>query len=367
MGVTNRYSEKEFSQKASFLSFGAILAVMFIHSSDIVPEFALTWKGALIHFVGTSLTSWAVPFFFTVSGYFFWIKRGDWSDVCGAWKKVLSKKIRTLGVPYLLWCVIGALCISPLIMYSNHVTGRPLVERSIFGANSLIGTLCACFGIDGTPIGNVPLWYVRALISIFLMAPLFVFVIKRMKWVGLLLACTCVFIRPFYEVPFITYQVRGLGYFYFGMMLSDCDCIRKPVSVRNVLLGAVVVLVLLIDDMTMRICTVFLPVALMFLLWGCYDVFSWPRNVAEVPWSVRQTFWIYCLHMIPTGYLLAIGRLCLGKTDVAAVLFMFVIPPIALLFSLLCGFVINKYCPVAYCALTGGRGTKYSEKKRVEL
>ena len=172
------YTDTTFSLKVSRLSFFAMLAVMFIHSSDIIGGGdVVTRETVLLHFVGSSLTSWAVPFFFVVSGFFFWRSRDRWGNGLVAWKMTLLKKARTLLVPYLFWCAIGAVCVLPLVVCSNHVAGRALFERTFIRSGTLSGSLIDCLGVGGVPIGNVPLWYVRALLSIFVLSPLFVFLI----------------------------------------------------------------------------------------------------------------------------------------------------------------------------------------------
>lgn len=268
------YTDTTFSLKVSRLSFCAMLAVMFIHSSDIIGGGDVcTWETVLLHFVGSSLTSWAVPFFFVVSGFFFWKSRDRWSNGMVAWKTTLMKKARTLLVPYLFWCAIGAVCVLPLVVWSNHVAGRALFERTFITSGTLSGSLIDCLGIDGVPIGNVPLWYVRALLSIFFLSPLFVFLIRRIKWIGFGLACACVFVNPYLSIPFVTDQMRGLGYFYFGMMLAECEWIKNHVSKKILVISGIGVLFLVVDDLLWHKCTVFLPIALMIFLWGLYDLF----------------------------------------------------------------------------------------------
>lgn len=353
-----------FSLKVSRLSCGAMLAVMLIHSSDIVVGVdVVTWETVLLHFVGSSLTSWAVPYFFVVSGFFFWKSRDIWSNGLVAWKMTLRKKARTLLVPYLFWCIIGAVCVLPLIVWSNHVAGRGLFERTFIQSGTIWGSIVDCFGLDVTPRGNVPLWYVRALLSIFILSPLFVFVIRRMKWGGFCLACACAFVSPFLSIPFVTYQVRGLGYFYFGMMLSEYAWVKGHVPKKAVAVSGILVLLLFVDDLIWHKCTVFLPVALMSFIWGFYDFIPRFHKESTLPMWMRWTFWVYCLHILPTGYLLAIGRALFGKTNRIAVLLMFIIPLLVLSFSLVIGMCVNRFFPKVFGLLTGGRGCNSPERK----
>ncbi len=356
------YTDLRFSLKISVLSFCAMLAVMFIHSSDIVGGGDIvTWETVLLHFMGSSLTSWAVPFFFVVSGFFFWRTGELWRNGLGAWKTTLRKKMRTLVVPYLMWCIIGAVSVLPLVLWSNHIAGRSLFERTFIQSGTFGRSLIDLFGIEFVPIGNVPLWYVRTLISIFIFSPLFIFMIRRIKWIGFCLACVCAFASPFLSIPFVTYQSRGLGYFYFGMMLAECTWVKNHVPKSTVVVSGIIVLLLLVDDLTWRKCAAILPAALMTFLWGLYDHFPRVQRDFTLPWWMRQTFWVYCLHMIPTGYLLAMGRFFLEKSNRVAVLLMFIIPPMALLLSLVMGACVNRFSSTVFLLLTGGRGCKMSK------
>ena len=196
------------------------------------------------------------------------------------------------------------------------------------------------------------------MISIFMMAPVLVLVIRRMKWVGFCIACFLMFVIPFKSVPYLINQARGLGCFYMGMMLSECDWIRMKASCKWLLLSGLTLIILLVDDMTTCICTPLLPLAFGGLLWVCYDVLVGKRGWTHTKWPLRQTFWVFCFHMIPTSYLLAASRYCLGKGGAVAVLMMFVVPVVALPISLLVALGIKQFAPGVFQVLTGGRGNR---------
>lgn len=332
------------------LSFLAMLSVMFIHSSAAGTDNYTFFENAILHFFGTSLTSWAVPFFFCVSGYFFWYRK------VVDWKEMFKKKFRTLLVPYLIWALIGTLLALPLVIFNNYVSGRVLLERTVFESGSVIRGIVECFGLDGHPRGNVPLWYVRSLISIFILAPVLVLVIRRMKWIGFCVAIFLMWVIPFKSIPYLINQARGLGYFYLGMMLSECDLSRMKVSWKWVGFSGLFLIILFVDDMKTHIFTPLLPLVLGGFIWACYDVFVGERCCPHVPWAVRQTFWVYCFHMIPMSYLLAAGRYCLGKGGAVAVLMMFTVPVLVFPISILVALGVRKFTPRGFQVLTGGRG-----------
>lgn len=84
------------SRKIKVLSFWAMISVLFIHSNTLgaFPE-AASWNVFLQRFLTRALSSWAVPFFFIVSG--FWFANGKYDG----WYSFLQKKVKTLLFPYI--------------------------------------------------------------------------------------------------------------------------------------------------------------------------------------------------------------------------------------------------------------------------
>lgn len=132
----------EMNHKIGFLSFLAILAVIAQHCrhGSELDQWVVPW-----------LTLWAVPWFFIVSGYFFHKSLEKYSGF-----ELCKKKIVSLLIPYAIWCLIGWCLWQPLL------PSEPL--QAIL---KLLGLTRSCF-----PVGNLPLWYTRALILLMLMTGL---------------------------------------------------------------------------------------------------------------------------------------------------------------------------------------------------
>ena len=123
MGESNRSP----SEKVKFLSCIAMIAVVAGHSA---PRTAM---GMAVDRVFL----FAVPWFFFVSGFYF-IKSVESRGIL----ELVKRKIKTLLLPYVIWCLLG------------WVIFRP----------SLPMLCCEIFGLAHSyPIGNLPLWYVMAL------------------------------------------------------------------------------------------------------------------------------------------------------------------------------------------------------------
>ena len=136
------------SLKIKAISFLAICAVIAWHCDcgSRVEGFVIPW-----------LTLWSVPWFFMVSGYFFFLSLQKYRPL-----ELSKKKIQSLVLPYVLWCILGWCFWQP--EFPSGV-GR---------------AMCSLFGLQATifPAGNWPLWYTRALL-IFMMSGIVVYAMFR--------------------------------------------------------------------------------------------------------------------------------------------------------------------------------------------
>lgn len=175
-------SRRTESEKFRVLSCLAMVAVVVGHSR---PE---TLMGQIVG----KFTLFAVPLFFTVSGFYF-IKSLEKYDRMA----LIKKKVKTLLVPYLCWCLLGW-----------------MVFRPGWGEMGMLELVQKVFGFAATyPIGNLPLWYVRALI-VFVVVGCVVNPSKRRWWwlhsgafVGILFAisqCIGYGVAPWSSVAFFS-------------------------------------------------------------------------------------------------------------------------------------------------------------------
>jgi fucose 4-O-acetylase-like acetyltransferase len=69
--------------------------------------------------VGWTLPTFAIPIFFAISGYLLAVKsengtKADW------YPQALSKRVRSLLVPYLIWCTVYVLTVVPFAMIGGR-------------------------------------------------------------------------------------------------------------------------------------------------------------------------------------------------------------------------------------------------------
>lgn len=211
------------SSKFKICSFIATIFVVYRHSF-VEQAFGLDnvtvspYLNYSTHFM-SSISEVAVPIFFFISGFFF--IRGRYHDVRG-YKNMVVKKNRTLFIPFLIWNLIGLIV---LIMSNKYV-----YESGLFRFLEVF-FLSYNYG---------PLWYVRDLMLLMLLSPLYIWLFKdRIKW------CMILFFPLIYyfwtPVDNSLLSIEGILFFVLGGCFSNSDNFleykaRKGVSMPLILL-----------------------------------------------------------------------------------------------------------------------------------
>lgn len=260
--------DEQTSIKIRIISFIAIIAVVGWHSEcgSSVEQWVIPW-----------FTTWSVPWFFIVSGFFYIKTMESVSPI-----QFLYKKAKTLIVPYLIWCLAGWCMWQP-----------PHTEWSL-----------AVFGLSRStfPSGNLPMWYIRALI-IFMTAGLIIYSVRVHLSNRLLqFAIFAVFVggtRSIFQCLGICVSPgSSVVYFLFGCALAwfrvrlNCFMTRRP---KRVILCALLFAVALLIR-SFFTSHLMLNVAIVFALlgiWFVMDVIGQPLLIKNI---YGLTSGIYFIH-----------------------------------------------------------------------
>lgn len=284
------------------VSFIASLCVVAIHANV---------DGKWNFLCGT--LSWAVPFFFWQSGFFFAISSTSHGGV-----ELLKKKFKGLFLPYIAWIVIATVIGIPLVILNNHLTGRSLFERTIFAEPTIWSVLDSTFAIGRhSPRHLGVLWFVRALMILFIFTPLWKFLARRsLCW---LLGILFIYFHFYYpQIDFHGFHLRigAASYFFLGIVAA-----------------------------------VYLPDNLLFV--------SGSDNTKKIDQRVISicsfSFWIYVTHNIFLSYIIAIYHFVFHKTPLSlefSFVFFFLV---AIFSSIVSGFILKRYALRIYKFLNGGR------------
>lgn len=160
--------------------------VVLIHVvPDRLSPVVLEWSGLgayryvselLSHVIGQS----AVPCFFVLSGYFACVRGARFTE-WPVYRSDLSKKLRTLALPYVIWAVLAL-----VVVLGKQVAFARLgleVKDALSVTPDRLGALL------WSDVYNYPLWYLRDLLCMTLLLPLWSLVTR---WGVLSVVALCV-------------------------------------------------------------------------------------------------------------------------------------------------------------------------------
>ncbi|MBP1617325.1 MAG: succinyltransferase involved in succinoglycan biosynthesis [Bacteroidetes bacterium] len=176
--------EKQQSDTINAIRFPLIILVLFIHMIGFEAKpikLSLNVNDIYVfiaEMISHSLGAIAVPSFFLFSGYFFFKKMKKWDF--RFYGRQLKNRYRTLLLPYVIWNILMILA----ILVKDYA-----FLKIGFGGGGEIEMLKLTDWYQllwGMPI-NYPLWYLRDLICMSAIAPLFYYYFKFLQSVGVII------------------------------------------------------------------------------------------------------------------------------------------------------------------------------------
>ena len=352
------------SSKLKWLSVVATLTVVWIHSNSMafLPDLP-DYCRFLSRFLMISLTSWAVPCFFMISGFLLVYSYKD------SYEDLLKKKVRSLLLPYFCWAAIGTILIIPLTLACNLLQGKTLWCNSFIEAGnySVFGVIDKVFGIvnDG-PIANGPLWYVRILLLLFLISPVFILIYKSNK-TPILEFSIAIFIILFvnsksYMIWDFALKPWAVTYFILGMAAAKIDFWEKRIPGWLVAISGLFWLSLSAYDGFAFISAVKNYAILMYpwkifcaiIFWsGLYDMCT--KQADRLVNFIPMTFFIYCLHQPILAYFRSFARFFFRNNSIFLFVFCIISFFGTLIICILAAKLLERLCPKLYNVLTGNR------------
>lgn len=196
---------KEESQRLNILRFPLIVGVVFIHAYGSNVGFSggsigLTETNAVTdfvrNFISQGIATTAVPLFFLMSGYLFFLGfHGSRDDYFSK----ISSRVKTLLIPFLIWNIATLLLLA-------IAQSLPSTQEFFSGKNARISSFNffdyanAIFGLDRSPI-SYQFWFIRDLMVLVVFSPVIYFIIKRIPVIFLscLVACWFTSIWPLFS------------------------------------------------------------------------------------------------------------------------------------------------------------------------
>ena len=323
-----------------------ILFVIFIHenpSHSTHGDVVMWWHSIVVV---------AVPVFFALSGYFFF--KGVSSFDLPTYKRKLSKRIRTLLVPYLVWNCMPILFVVTGNLYSILFRGK--------STNDLVAFLIGLWndGIwhiwwdktSGLMPFDSPLWYVRDLMILCVLSPLFNWLLRKLGWIFIVIV-SGLYLSPL-SFP-VGFSSTGLLFFGLGSTFAIKGLPLDHINGggRFVIYGIALCLFILSNVFHEQL------LSRLFIMLSAY---AWILLFCQLKSSVvdsmakysETVFFILALHNI-----IVLANVGKGLTRIlpgpVATLSYWIAPIVTLFVCVIIYYGIKKVSPKAISVLCGGR------------
>lgn len=369
--------KKLMSETISALRFPLMVGVVFIHfnisegmelQSVVYGTDMPSWFVYMVNLLSDVLPSVGVPLFFLMSGYLFF-RSGLTAD---AYKSKLKKRARTLLVPYLLWNTIAFLYVALRFLpcFDSLHSKTINIDWSIWRIVACYwnGRLSPFADPDAiiepqhwmSPI-DPPMWYVRDLMIMMLLAPLFYFLIKKAGWYAVVFFGVAWYIIHPYPLGHICYLLAAAFFFSWGA----CYAVRGidfVASMRSFRLAPWLFVPLAVVDMVTKDQAYSLYIHNIAIVLGIFTAVSLTATLLERgrlrvnKFLADASFFLFALHMI---FIADVGKVITKLMFVDSPWFMtalyFCVPIITITICLSLYWLLRRYAPSLCALLTGGR------------
>ena len=364
------------SQKLRFWSLVTMVLLIYVHAYNLHPRYlqpftpvqeALgpgTW---LQYLLANGLLRFRIPILFAISGYLF--ARRDGAEPHG---QRVRRRLRTLGLPYLLWS--GLWLLAAWVLEQFPVTKQAVIDAEIspFWPRQLLSQYAPGELLTRWLVLPVPfqLWFLRSLLVYNLAYPWLKKALLHWPtayfWVAGLLW--------FFMVPLPVIEGEGLLFFGLGawLALRSLDGLTPPRWLRVLPLAALWLGVCLLKTwLAFRAGPPFSPVLAgamlalhkvaeisgMLVAWfGLDGLVRWCMARAWFSWLTGFSFMIYVLHVPLVNYATELALRYRRSVPHIHLLAYLLLPLLLVALSAGLGALLRWALPQVYAVLTGGRG-----------
>lgn len=354
---------KFLSDKLKAISFLLMVMVVFLHSYNLEIKFTtgsgLIEKGYnsfIQDLISQGVTRIAVPLFFIISGYLFFLsfKNSSLTEFFSKYKK----RSKTIVLPYLLWSIYGILLylVLQLIPFSKpFFTNELIVDYSV---NQLLNRIF---------INPIPyqLWFLRDLIVLIIFSPILYWLIKYFKFYII----SIFLITWFFQLNYLIFSNEALLFFALGAFFSikKINIQKTKVKKRNVIFSIIWISLIIIktslvylnfeNEWLIKILHKSSILIGIISIWLIYDVIFKKTDIAKTKYYqlFQYTFFLYAFHEPVLTIFKKAFYYILGQSELSSLLIYISVPLVTIFVSILIGFITRKIIPKYYYLMTGGR------------
>lgn len=351
------------SKKLKLLSFIAIIFVVYLHSNNITINFdgeteviKNGYNSFFQDFISHGITRIAVPLFFMISGFLFFINIEN--DFLSKYKIKVKKRIKTLLVPYLFWSIIG------LVFY--YLLQSIQFSRPFF-TKTLIKDFLFLEYFDVIFLNPIPyqFWFIRDLMILILISPLLFKLFKLFKYFFIFV----LLVLWFLNIDLVILSNESILFYSVGIVLVYKQPRIESFEQFNSFDKLIFLWLLMIFFKTalsnidfaygwLLILLHKLSVLIgLFAFWRFYDT-AIVKNNYLMTWLnkyAKYTFIVFAMHE-PLLTILKKGfYYLLGNGEFSSFIIYIFTPIIAIVTSIFVGKILRKYFTKGYMIITGNR------------
>jgi surface polysaccharide O-acyltransferase-like enzyme len=354
---------KYLSDKLKAISFLLMVMVVYLHSYNLEIKFTsgtgLIEKGYnsfIQDLITHGITRIAVPLFFIISGYLFFLsfKKYSLSEFFSKYKK----RSKTLVFPYLFWSIYGILF---YLVLQSIPFSKPFFTKELIVDYSVNQLLYKIF-IDPIPY---QLWFIRDLIVLIIFSPILYWLIKYLKFYII----SIFLITWFFQLNYLIFSNESLLFFVLGAYISikKINIQTTKVKKQNVFFSMIWISLIIIkttlvyinfdNELIIRILHKSSILIGIISIWLIYDMIFKKADLTKTLYYqiFKYSFFLYAFHEpVLTIFKKAFYKI-LGQSELSSFLIYISAPMITIFVSILIGFVLRKTMPKYYYLMTGGR------------
>lgn len=327
------------SEKIKILSFLLTVLIVILHAN--MASLCTGGISFLQEVMTAEVTRIAVPLFYLISGFLFFINyKNTWSD----YQRKLGTRTRSLLVPYVLFLLCG--CIIMFVL--NHAYTIEVFWKIVKN------------GILYSPPIFYPLWFLRDLYIMSLLAPIVYWIIRKVP----ILLIIPIIVWALGKNPFIFPTAEAMLFFSVGAFFTTKVKWLEKTAHEGAWSCFFLWIFLCFFNCYVSEKVLTLPYAThcVILLLGIYAVWIlydklYSRFSVGIKFATiyKYSFFIYLLHEPILTILKKIGLFVLGNSSWSiGIIYIFAsILTILIVYGI--GLGLNTYCPKALAVITGGR------------
>jgi len=348
------------SNKLKILSLIAIILVIFIHSfiENTTNNTLISQSTAFLqYFISQGIARIAVPIFFIISGYLYFL---SYKNTREKYMTKTKKRIRTLILPYLLISFLTLLCYTFVL---DPLFGSYINKMANILYDPILDTLKKIF-INPLPY---QLWFLRDLILLTFLSPFIYVFIKYLKFYFILILIFLWF--PLTSFDFFIFSNESILFFSLGAYLSTKQNIflKKRKGYTYFFTTFIWLLILIIKStvnmklgINNEISDVLQKISIIIggiSVWALYDIYINKETPNSFLLSISSySFFIYLIHEpLLLSTLKKLSNTIIRKSEFFLPFFYFLNPIITVVSCIIIAKILQRYTPKLYNFITGGR------------